>query len=269
MRFTVGTTGLVAASVLIIKNNFFCNGGGLFSSDILDKTQPTCKSKHLSAMNALEQITTEAMRWYNLPFTVLLGLLLAYWALKILLGLFGAAFDFDLDADVDPESVEEGFFSRASQSLSDGEAPFTVALTFFAFSTWGLMMVLNHFLNPASVWAIGLAIMAAGAAAALFVTRLLLRFAARQMRRMIGMTPQHESFIGAIGEIVTGEVTESFGQIEIQHDGAPCRLNVDLAPGSEPLTKGHRARIVSVGREGKTYLVVKADGPPPLSSTTH
>ncbi|WP_200163130.1 hypothetical protein [Cerasicoccus arenae] len=170
--------------------------------------------------------------------------------------------DADLDTDVDTEGgTVLGKFSRV---LSDGEAPFTVALSFFAFLMWGMMMTLNHFFNPASVWAIGMAIMAASLAVALFITRAIMRFLSRLIRKIFGITPQNESFIDAIGVVITSEVTETFGQIEVYHDGVPCRFSVDLFPGSEPLIKGDYAKIVRKGRKGKTYLVVKTVEEPSL-----
>ncbi|MGE9294721.1 MAG: hypothetical protein ACQKBV_00320 [Puniceicoccales bacterium] len=209
----------------------------------------------LPDMELLQQLYDEALRWYNLPFTILLGIVLCYLALKVFLTLCGAAFDFDFDGDLNGEP--DGLFSRASSALTDGEAPFWVGVSFFAFLAWTSMMVLNTIFNPASVWAIGIAIMAACAALALFITRAILRFVGRLIKRVAGMTPQDESFIDEIGVVVTGEVSEKFGQVEIRHNGVPITFNAQLLPGSTPLTKGDYARIVKKGSEGKTYMVEK------------
>lgn len=218
-------------------------------------------------MDLLQQIYDEAFRWYNLPFTVLMCLVLIYWTLNIIGGLFGAAFDFDFDfdadADLDPEAAG-GFFSTFARALTDGEAPFMVAVSFFTTLMWASIMTLNHFFNPASVWAIGIAIMAGSLALAIYVTRMFMRFFARLFRKIFGITPQKENFIGAVGVVVTGEVTEKFGQIELNRGGVPILFNVDLLPGSPPLVKGDFARIVSKGRAGKTWLVEKTAEEPHL-----
>lgn len=219
-------------------------------------------------MDLLQDIYHEALRWYNLPFTILFGLVLIYWAFQTIGALFGAVidFDFDFDGDGHVEGAEESLFGRFAYALSDGEAPFMWALSFFITLIWASMMALNHFFNPLSVWSIGIAIIAGSLALALYLTRKFMIFSARIIRRIIGMTPQKESFIGEIGVVVTGEVTEKYGQIEIDHAGVPCRFSVELMPGADPLQKGDFARIVRKGETGKTYLVEKTAEQPRLES---
>lgn len=220
-------------------------------------------------MDLLQQIYEEALRWYNLPFTVLFGLVLLYWAIQIVLGLFGAAldFDFDFDGDVDPDAVESSFLGRFSHSLSEGEAPFMWSLTFFISLMWASMMTLNHFFNPVSVWGIGIAIMAGSMAVALYITRLVMRFFSRLIRKVIGMTPQKESFIGAVGVVITHEVNDRFGEIEINHDGVPCRFSVEVEDGQSPLLKGEMAKILRRSTGRGSYIVAATDEAPRLART--
>jgi len=218
-------------------------------------------------MDLLKEIYEEAFRWYNLPFSVLFCLVLIYWMLNAIFGLFGAVLDFDFDFDADAADPEAagGFMSSFSRALSDGEAPFMVAVSFFTTLMWATMMTLNWFFNPKSVWLIGIAIMAGSLAVAIYVTRLFMRFFVRLFRKIFGMTPQKENFIGAVGVVTTSEVTERFGQIQLDRGGVPILFNVDLLPGSPPLAKGDYARIVSKGRAGKTWLVEKTAEEPHLA----
>lgn len=215
-------------------------------------------------MDLLEQIYTEATRWYNLPFTIMLGLVLLYWTLSILGSIFGAAFDFDLDVDGEGgvDSDGSGFFARFSRALSDGEAPFTVSLTFFITLMWSAMMLLNYFFNPVSVWGIGIAIMAGSLAIAWYVTRVVMRFFARLIRRIFGITSQKETFIGAVGTVTTGEVTDSFGEIVVSHDGVPCKFSVQLDAGEHLLSKGDHAKIVRKSDDGRRYIVIATEEAP-------
>ncbi|WP_309385761.1 hypothetical protein [Cerasicoccus frondis] len=217
-------------------------------------------------MELLQQLYDEALRWYNLPFTILMGLVLIYWAFQIIGGLFGAVFDFDFDFDADGEidPSEVGLMGRFSYALSDGEAPFMWSLSFFIALMWGTMMLLNHFFNPVSVWGIGIAIMAGSMAIALYITRIFMRFCARLFRNLFGVTPQNETFIGAVGIVLTAEVTEKYGQLEIDHNGVPCRFNVVLDDGAEILTRGDHAKIVGKDASGKSYRITKTSETPHL-----
>ncbi|WP_309400247.1 OB-fold-containig protein [Cerasicoccus maritimus] len=217
-------------------------------------------------MELLTQIYDEAIRWYNLPFSVLFGLVLIYWAFQLIGGLFGLVFDFDFDfdgdGDIDPS--EAGLMGRFSYALSDGEAPFMWALSVFITLMWGMMMLLNHFFNPISVWGVGIAIMAGSMAIALYITRMFMRFCARVFRKLFGVTSQKETFIGAVGVVITAEVTDKYGQVELDHHGVPCRFNVVLENEAEVLVKGDYAKITSKNPNGKTYLVTKTNEEPHL-----
>lgn len=233
---------------------------GLYSTT----TNLTDKTTLNPAMELLQDIYHEALRWYNLPFTALFGLVLIYWAFQVVFGLFGAVFDFGFDGDVDFDSANDSVLGRFSYALSDGEAPFMWALTFFITLAWAAMMALNYFFNPVSVWGIGIAIMAGSLAVAIYITRIVMRTCARLFRKLFGIRPQNESFIGAIGIVTTSEVNEKFGEIEINHHGVPCRFNVQIPAGERPLLKGDHARILKKSPDNRVFIVALTHEDPRL-----
>ena len=60
---------------------------------------------------------------------------------------------------------------------------------------------------------------------------------------------------GVIGQITTSEVTDTFGQMEINSENEPeMRVNVRTNPG-ETLSRGDAAKIISFNNSNGTFLV--------------
>ena len=94
----------------------------------------------------------------NLPVTILLGLVVAYW-LMVIVGVLGmdaidleldADFDLDggIDANVDAGSIVGDFF----RFMHMGDVPIMIVISFFAISMWVVTLISNHFFNPSFSW---------------------------------------------------------------------------------------------------------------------
>ncbi len=78
-------------------------------------------------------VLTESIALYNLPFTVLLGIILVFWVFVIL-----GFFDVEM-LDFDPGDMGE--------FLNFGKVPFSVWLSCFSIQAWFYSMIINHTLN--------------------------------------------------------------------------------------------------------------------------
>jgi hypothetical protein len=171
--------------------------------------------------------------WWNLPFLVMLGLVITYFGLQVV-GLVGADGDHDLDADADHDG--EGASDALKGLLGAGRVPFSVLWTsFFSFS--GLSgLCLNYWRFTAGDYtALDFAIAGGGAlAVGAVATRLFSRAASTLIDTGgQGATKKHE-LAGKPGVVASAELDQRFGEVRVKdargdeilvhgclHDGEP------------------------------------------------
>src|SRR5689334_13025861 len=94
------------------------------------------------------EVFSEAIRPINLPFTILLGIVVLYWIL-VAVGAFGLDFgadgDIDADAGADIADADAGWFSHFLNFINVGEVPITIVLSFLTLSAWFLSIVVNYY----------------------------------------------------------------------------------------------------------------------------
>jgi hypothetical protein len=244
------------------------------------------------------EIFTEAVSLYTLPFTVLLGICVLYWLL-VLVGLLdmdghgidvghdvhvgsdvhvGADVDVhaaDLDAghDLDsgdahhePMQMHHGPDAAHSalrsvlQFLNFGEVPAMIVVSILSLSAWTCSMIANHYFNTGSlVRALILLV------PNLFLTVLLTKLLSTPLRKLFSTLnrefEEHKPVIGRTCTIITSEVTDKFGQAQIETSGAPIIINVRTY-GETVLTKGESALVIKEDKENQLFTVAK------LSTTT-
>lgn len=196
-----------------------------------------------------------------LPASVLLFMALCYWILAILVGLDFDLFDFDVDADLDAESGLHSLFGLGFLVLrffNIGRVPLMIWGSVFVVLYWLTSMLLDRLMDdPATreqmLYAVqhGIRNFVVAMLATKFVTHPLRdKFEAREPNRP-------EDLIGRTCVVLTSEVTESFGQAEVQAEGAPLKLNVRTQVAA--LTKGDVAIIVGFDAEHNLYSIEPTD----------
>lgn len=217
------------------------------------------------------EVLREAVAPVNLPFTLLLGLMVGYWLL-VSIGLL------DMDADgtpdlatdvhlphgggashaVDLDAAGEGLqgtIKSALQFLNVGNVPAMIVLSIMSLSFWTWSMVGNHYFNEGS----------AMRALVLFVpnlvlTVLLTKVATTPLKKLFQTLnreyEEHKPVVGRTCVITTNEVTDKFGQAQIDTSGAPLLINVRTY-GETVLAKGESALIIKEDRETNIYTVAK------------
>lgn len=211
----------------------------------------------------VKEIWQQAILGYNLPFTILLGMVILFWLLT-LLGALGAD-SLDVDADVD------GDFSHLSdipaallRVVNAGHVPVTVVLSLLILVMWIVSITFNYYFNPghSSLVAFGFAAAAfvLGVIATKCITQPLVPFM-RRLKAAENTAP----VIGEVGIVRSIRIDSEFGQVEVERlDGAPALLNARLGPGSEPAPRGTEVAIVSYDDAKGIYLVRPIPSTPPI-----
>lgn len=183
---------------------------------------------------------------YNLPFTVLLLLAIAYWVLVLVGGADADGPDFDPDGSVD----------GLLDFLGIGELPVMVVFSVFSLVLWTIVVLSNHYLGTASL----------GFALLLLVPEVVVAFVAAKylswpIGRVFRLLDRDEKLFTATGSVcrmLTSAGPDSLGQAEVETDGAPLLLTVRTARGQE-LKKGDTALVVERVPDQDVYLVIQPE----------
>jgi hypothetical protein len=238
----------------------------------------------------MTEVFAEAISLVNLPFTVLLGLVVAYWGLvafgvvtdQIGSGL-GAGHDLEAGHDLhsghdahaghDADSAAEGmvdgdghlegtlggWLTGLIHFVNLGEVPIMGMLSILSLCLWTCSMVVNHYFTGHQA-ALAFAFLIPNLIVSAIATRYLtlpLRPLFRIMRRMEG---DEAPMIGRMCRITTSTASPSFGQAEIETTGAPLLVDVRTMEGTA-LPRGANAVIFRADLERNIYYVVEASNP--------
>lgn len=213
----------------------------------------------------MKEIWEQALLPYNLPFTILLGLVVLFWLFTVIGAVGVDSFDVDLDADADGDLSHFGDIPGALlRVVNAGSVPVTIVLSVLVLCMWVGSMVLNFYFNPGqSSWLAAAFIVAAfiiGVIATKLITQPLVPFMTR-LKQAENAAP----VIGCIGVVRSINIDSEYGQVEVERpDGAPALLNARLGPDAEPAPRGSSVAIVSIDESTGVYL---ARVIPPTPST--
>ncbi|MDP0500090.1 MAG: hypothetical protein Q7P63_08305 [Verrucomicrobiota bacterium JB022] len=206
----------------------------------------------------MPEIIREALAWYNLPLTILLGLVLLYW-LVTLLGIFD--FDLDFGGDVDADiSLGGGFFKTLYKYFDLDVVPLSLFGSICITFAWFLSMLTNYYFNHALGLVMGFVYMGGSVLVSLFLTKAAMRPLRPWLRQLAIEGTVHEPMVGKICTVRTGEVTDSFGQGLVKWDGREKILQIRLVPGSAPLKRGDEALIIEGDDKRLLYYVQPWEG---------
>lgn len=227
----------------------------------------------------------EAFRPVNLLFTAMLGLITFYWILVSL-----GALDFDsepaLDAghagDLHVEAQAEaghptdlphdagsglmGAFKSVLQFLNFGDVPSMIVVSIMVLSLWTFSMIGNHYFNDGSILR-GLVLLAPN----LVLTAIITKAATMPLKKLFNSLnreyEQHQPVVGRTCTIMTSEVTDRFGQAQIDTSGAPLLINVRTY-GDATFARGETALIIKEDKESNLFTVAKLTSTNPQPTTS-
>ncbi len=211
----------------------------------------------------MSEVFSESLAWINLPFTVLLGIVLLYW-ISVILGL--ADMDAGLDHDIDHDAHAGGdFFGPVLEFFHIGEVPVLIVLSVFSLSLWVFAVLANYYVNPSHSVLLALALFIPN----LMVSGLVTRVVGAPLRKAFGFLnkdyDEHRAIVGRACVVTTSELTTSFGQATITEGaGAPIIVNARTLH-DEVLHRGDSAIIFEEDKEKGLYFIKKLE-PAPLEN---
>jgi len=184
----------------------------------------------------------------NLPFTVLLILVLLYWMSVILGALDISLFDFDIDTSVEPSGLQ-GFLLF----LSAGEVPFMLIVSIMSLSMWSMAILSNYYLGNTTSWLIAAGLAVPNFGISIFVTK----FAVKPFSKLfkaLHYEGDHVSAIGSLCVLHSDATEERIAQATVKTGSAPLTLMVRTRAG-EALTGGSQALVIEKDAERDLYIV--------------
>lgn len=218
----------------------------------------------------MKELITEAVLWYNLPLTLLLGAVLLYWIGVCLGALDMDSFDVDVDHDVHVETDVHHEFDKDVHAdgsggalmgvlrfLNVGDVPLMLILSIFTVTLWTISMLANHWINPGAAVIPALLILGGGVFASAVVTRIVSTPFRAVMRKLRSEEERQEPIVGRAGRVTSTEVSAAFGQVEIATEGAPLIINARIHEGSARLVKGDECLVIEEDQPRGLYYVRK------------
>jgi hypothetical protein len=222
----------------------------------------------------MSELLQAAISAINLPFTIILGLIMLYW-LTVLIGALDIEFlNIDIDHDVHPDVDLGGHdidthdnVDAAAEStgmalsllafLNVGQVPLMVVLSFLTLFLWIGSILGNYFFNRDYAILIALVILIPNAFIAILITKVI----TTPLKKAFGMLNQEaksESLIGKICTVTVEASTERIGQAEVGTEGASILIHVKTWKGNA-IKKGKKAVIFDQSEDERYYLIEELD----------
>ena len=229
-------------------------------------------SKDGSDGGPVEQFLNIALGFPTVIWTVLLGIMLAYWLFVMLGALdvelfdididFDTDFDLDVDVDMDVDADVDSDIDaptgaspwlQAAVALGIGKVPLTILATFLVGAAWASSFLAMYYLAPLAQLGIVAAPVFGGSVvigiASMGILAQPLKEFFTNERRTAGA-----SLIGEVCVVMTGSVTDSFGQARFDDGGAGLLLSVRCENDND-LGRQAQALIIGHDREQNIYWV--------------
>ena len=217
----------------------------------------------------MKELWDQAILPYNLPFTILLGLVIVFWLTTLLGAVSVDSLDVDADIDVDAAGDDAnvglgGMAAAMMRVVNAGYIPLTIVLSILILMMWIASILLNYYFNPGhSMLVAGGFVIAAfvlGVIATKAITQPLVPFM-KKLKDAENAAP----VIGEVGVVRSIQIDSQYGQVEVERpDGAPALLNARLGVDSEPVPRGTPVVIISIDEKSGVYLARSLPATPPI-----
>lgn len=199
---------------------------------------------------------------HQLPLTVLLALVVLYWLL-IVAGLIDLETDMGGDADFNLDTDSHhghgastgGIFVTAGRFFGFADVPIVVWGSFLALFMWFSSLVLNHLYNPTGIPATALLLLLPNLAVSALATKLTTIPIAKLFKAMADADTEAETVVGRTGIVVSVDVDERGGQLQIAGLGAPVLVNARTRPGESTFKKGDEAKVTQASADNSFFYI--------------
>jgi len=199
----------------------------------------------------------------NLPFTILLLLIILYW-LSVIIGALDLSFlDFDLDVETDTDVDVEGDVNISSTAglhfkllrfVNLAYIPLMVIVSIFGISLWIGAILANYYFNPIMSPMIGLLIFIINFISAIFVTKIFTT-PLKPLFKSLNLSASKTEIVGSLCTLKFNLEIGQMGQAEVEIGGAPVLINVKVEKDPK-LLKGDKALVI-MKSENKEYYIIE------------
>lgn len=212
----------------------------------------------------MKELWEQAILPYNLPFTILLGLVVVYWLLTLLGAIGFDSADADLDLDLNDGAHLGDLPATMLRVVNAGAVPLTVVLSILVLALWMFSIVLNFYFNPGHSMLLAGGFFLVAFILAVVATKIITQPLVPLMRRLKA-AEDTAPVLGEVGIVRSIQIDSRYGQVEVERpDGAPALLNARLGPDSEPVPRGNPVAIISMDEASGIYLVRALPLSPPI-----
>jgi hypothetical protein len=212
----------------------------------------------------VKEIWEQAILSYNLPLTIILGVIFLYWLLAVIgtIDMEALDFDFDLDADTDADIDTDiapgssGFLVSVLKFVNATDVPLMMVLSFLTLFMWTIAILSNVAFNPNHSGFIAFGLLTVN----FFVSCVLVKVITQPFRRFFKAFKKGENddepVIGRVGTVKSQVIDSKYGQVEIprQH-GSPAIVNCRMADGHSPLTRNSQVLVFDKDQEKHLFIV--------------
>ncbi|MBK1829903.1 DUF1449 family protein [Verrucomicrobiaceae bacterium R5-34] len=222
----------------------------------------------------MKELWEQSILSYNLPLTVLLGLLIIFWALA-LIGTFDIdSLDFDIDTDIDGDLDTDvsagsgGFLTAILKFVNATDVPIMMVVSFLSLFMWVISIISNYALNPSQSWIIATGLFIGN----FFLSCLLVKLVTSPFKKFFNAFKKGENddepVIGRIGTVKSRVIDGKYGQVEIpRQNGAPAIVNCIMGEGHEPLVRGNEVLVYDRDIDRKMFIARSASMANPNSQS--
>ncbi len=198
----------------------------------------------------------------NVPFTLLLILVLMYWVSVIVGVLDLSALDLDADIHVDKGNnvevdIQAGWAGVVLAFFNVGSVPFMILVSFAALFLWVGSILGNYYLGG-PVW-VSLLLFVPNLLGSLLLTKLVTSPLKWIFREEPNEVERNQQVIGRTCTVLLPANDQKIGQAEVAiQRGAPLLLTVKTTTGNK-LARGEKALIIDYDKNAHTYLIEPYD----------
>ena len=208
----------------------------------------------------LVQLWHASVHIVNLPYTLLLLLVVLYW-ISVMVGVLDMdALDLDLgefEVEIDDAGPAGGGHEGLLEYFNLRQVPLSIVVSLFALSLWLLGVLANHYLHGTSSGLLGLILFVPNVLVSAHVAKFVTRPLVPLFRSLHADIAETRDLIGSRVTVTSSKADATFGQAELASDGAPITLSVRTE--GEALSKGTEAVILDVDADKHVYVISKLE----------
>ncbi len=205
----------------------------------------------------MKEIWDQAFLIYNLPLTLLLGLVSLFWLVSLVgIGDFDSEVDIDAEVDGGADLLSGGGLGFLMRAVNAHDVPVMLVLSLLTLFLWLISIASNFYLNSGESGLIAFGLFLVNFLLSVIGVKLVTQPLCPMFRSIKNDKEHQEPLIGSTGFVKSRVLDKDFGQCEvIRPKGAPALLNCRLAEGEEPMVRGEEILVIGHDDDTRKFII--------------